>query len=298
MRGVVFNKIGEYENAILDLDRSIELYPQSATNHYLRGTIHAARGNNVAALEDFQTAADLAPNTSVYLKNLYIMLRDTGRIEEEIEVLDQIIKIDIKNPVAYFDRALANESIGNHDAAIDDYGLAIAFNSNYHAAYNNRGNVLSQLNRNQEAISDLTQSIKLLPNSHASYLNLGILYNKLSRYNEALVVLSKAHQIAPDVIDIKRRVSWLLSTAPNIPYRNPELALKLAKDITVNNPTLNEQDFTILAAAYAESGLFDEALDEAKHSLELAEVAHNHTLVNEIKKHIEAYSNKQAFRMN
>ena len=110
--------------------------------------------------------------------------------------------------------------------------------------------------------------------------------------------MKRALELAPDAVEAKRRVAWLLSTTPDVNDRNAEQALKLAIEITDDNPNPNEQDFAILAAAYAESGEFDKAIKEANHAMELATPAHNHPLEAELKRHLEAYNQGQPFRSN
>jgi tetratricopeptide (TPR) repeat protein len=58
-RGYAFGKLGNYQQAIRDLDRVIELNPQYATAYYNRGVTHWGLGNHRQAREDLKIAARL-----------------------------------------------------------------------------------------------------------------------------------------------------------------------------------------------------------------------------------------------
>jgi len=55
--------------------------------------------------------------------------------------IEQAIRLNPKNAMAYANRATAKEVMGDLDGAIADYSRAIKLNPRYVAAYNNRGDV-------------------------------------------------------------------------------------------------------------------------------------------------------------
>ena len=86
-----------------------------------------------------------------------------------------------------------------------------------------------------------------------------------------------------------------------MPFSTNDLASligpKLAQEIIKNNPNPDAQDFTILAAAYAESGEFVKARIEAERSLEMAMKESKKDLIDELNQHIEAYRKDEAYRI-
>ena len=151
----------------------------------------------------------------------------TGAIND----YEKAIKIDNKNFLTHFKKALAQEDIGEIDKAINSYNISIKLNPNYSNAYtnrgilkfqkknyegalsdlnksigleeyfkafNNRGLVKSKLGDKKGAVDDFKKAIKLEPNNYNIYLNLGdILLNDLEKYEEALVNYEIALKLNP-----------------------------------------------------------------------------------------------------
>ena len=63
-RGNVYKNKGNYDQAIKDYSRAIELNPQCATAYYNRGATYNAKGNYDQAIKDFNKAIELNPNNA------------------------------------------------------------------------------------------------------------------------------------------------------------------------------------------------------------------------------------------
>ena len=132
-------------------------------------------------------------------------------------------------------------------------------------------------------------------NAHAQY-NLGFMYNKgqgvPQDYAEALkwyrLAAGQGHAHAPN------NIAWILATAPDARVRNGEEALRLAR-LAVES---GAEGVTIdtLAAAYAEVGLFDEAIAEQKRAIDMARAAGDLDAVADRESRLELYRNRQPYR--
>ncbi|MGK7949257.1 MAG: tetratricopeptide repeat protein, partial [Xenococcaceae cyanobacterium] len=100
---------GNYQQAISDYDRAIEIDPQLADAYNNRGNAHSYQGNYQQAISDY----------------------------------DRAIEIDPQLAQAYYNRGIAHSYQGNYQQAISDYNKAIEINPQYADAYNNRGNAHS-----------------------------------------------------------------------------------------------------------------------------------------------------------
>jgi tetratricopeptide (TPR) repeat protein len=90
-----------------------------------RGIIETAAGNTGAALADFNAALARNPQLANVYVNRGTALLKTGRFEEARTDFNHAIELGADNQaVAYFDRGMAEEKLGNLSAAYHDYKSA------------------------------------------------------------------------------------------------------------------------------------------------------------------------------
>ena len=78
--------------------------------------------------------------------------------------------------IAYYARAGAYKSKGDHDRAIVDYTKAIEANSHYADAYAGRGIVYQIIGKNDDAIADYSKAIEIDPRYANAYVGRGMIY--------------------------------------------------------------------------------------------------------------------------
>jgi len=102
-----------------------------------------------------------------------------------------------------------------------------------------------------------------------------------------------------DRIDVLNNLAWLLATHPNPRLRNGREAVKLAAraySLLEGQGKHSSSVLDTLAAAYAENGRFDKALQTAGRSLEIARAEGAPELVTQIQEQIKAYENGEPCR--
>ena len=95
-------------------------------------------------------------------------------------------------PWDHFRRGNRHYDAGEYADAIAEYTQAIALDSKYAAAYNNRGAANNHLGQYAEAIADCTQAITLDPKYATAYNNRGYANNHLGQYAEAIADCTQA----------------------------------------------------------------------------------------------------------
>jgi len=81
-RGVAYAKLNEYERAIKDYDKAIELNPNYAETYYNRGNAYAKLNKYERAIKDFSKAIELNPNYAKAYGNRGIAYSKIHRYEE------------------------------------------------------------------------------------------------------------------------------------------------------------------------------------------------------------------------
>ncbi len=97
----------------------------------------------------------------------------------------------------YYTQANQKYDQKDYQGAISLFNQAIALNSNYDKAYNDRGNTYFYLQKYQEAIADYTQAIAINPQYAEAYYNRGTTYYYLQKYPEAIANFNRAIAINP-----------------------------------------------------------------------------------------------------
>jgi tetratricopeptide (TPR) repeat protein len=102
-----------------------------------RGTIEAASGDVTSSLADYDAALVLNPKMADIFINRGTALMRAARYEEARASFDEAVLLGGTNTyIAYFNRAMAEEKVGNINGASQDYKLALAMAPNYQPAKN------------------------------------------------------------------------------------------------------------------------------------------------------------------
>jgi len=85
---------GNFESAIENYNRAIELDPSIAEAHFFRGNIYASMGNFEKAIEDCTEAIRLNPNLSVAYSIRGISYIKLGKDNEAIVDLEEALRLN------------------------------------------------------------------------------------------------------------------------------------------------------------------------------------------------------------
>ena len=111
--------------------------------------------------------------------------------------------------------------------------------------------------------------------------------------DEAVAHLKESLKINPDGIYAQANLAWVLATSRDASLRDGAKAVELAKKIIeLAGPATDETAIIalrILAAGYAETGRFSEALETAQQALQLAVAQGNVALTKDLQSDIASY---------
>jgi Flp pilus assembly protein TadD len=130
---------GDYQGALSDFNKLIEIDPKNDINYNARSEIKLALGDKSGAILDCDRAIALNPKseTAYFARgNIKVGLGDR---QGAINDYSQAIKINPQNYNAYLNRGTVKFELGDLTAAMTDTDRAIAINPKFSSAYNNRG---------------------------------------------------------------------------------------------------------------------------------------------------------------
>lgn len=189
-RGDARLKIGKFKKVIDDFDKVLELKPDYVKAYYSRGLANLSLSKYKDANIDFKRALELKPNYIEAKKGL-----------EETEVYLESIKPlnpNTANAEVYYSRGAARLKVGEFKKAIGDFNKALKLNSDYVEAYYSRAAAQFSVGQYQFAVADYNKFILLNPGSPSAYANRGEAKINLKQYKSAIADCDKAIQLDPN----------------------------------------------------------------------------------------------------
>ena len=157
---------GDYDGAIGDYTRAIELNPQNCYSYCDRGMAKGQKGDLDGAISDFNQAIEINPRDcySYYSRGYTKYLKGDldGAITDDtqaIELNPRLADADLAD--AYRNRGRAKGKKGDVDGAIADDTQAIEINPRYADAYADRATVKEKKGDHEGALSDYNKAISL-----------------------------------------------------------------------------------------------------------------------------------------
>ena len=203
-RGTAFSKKGQFDEAIENYRKIIQINPNDCEALDDLGVALAAKGQFDEAIENYRKVIQINPNDCVVLNNLGVALAAKGQFDEAIENYRKVIQINPNDREALDNLGTALVAKGQFDEAIESYSKAIQINPNFSEALNNLAWVLAaspddELRNGAEAVRLAERACELTHNGEPSFIGtLAAAYAEAGRFPEAVATAGKAEQLATD----------------------------------------------------------------------------------------------------
>ena len=146
----------------------------------------------------------------------------------------------------------------------------------------------------RQAIEHLRAAVSVRPDDAMLQGELAKAYDRSGRAKEALEGYQKALALNPGDRTLLNKVAWTLATSYDPNVRDADKARELAEDLCRRSNRQDAQALDTLAAAYAQKGLFEQAIAAATEAAELAR-ALDPALADRILLRRELYARGRAF---
>ncbi len=156
--------------------------------------------------------------------------------------------------------------------------------------------LLMRRGRVSEAIQHSEEALRIRPGDADAQNNLGLALLQTGDTQRAVVHLQKALEIDPGHMNGEVNLAWVLATSPDESTRDGAKAVQLAEDVARRAGHPNAIVLRTLAAAYAETGRFTDAIDVAQQAVEIAKATGNEALATDLERNIAAYRLDQPIR--
>jgi len=247
------------------------------------------------AKEHYQECLNLLPNHANALNNFALVCLELGQLDVAESYLERAQTANPRLTVIWINRGMVLHRQGRYENAIEMFQEVLRRDPALGVAYGQLGRALAGLERWQDAETALRQAVELEPKRIDFRADLGWAFWHLDRKSEAAREYAAVVQIDPDWPEEARRAAWTWATDARPARRNGFEAVRLAEQSCQARNQCDAHFFDTLAAAYAEVGRFEDAVQWAKQALEVAGDDAK-ALRREIEQRLEEYRKNQPYR--
>lgn len=213
------------------------------------------------------------------------------RTGEALELFEKAVALQPQSGTFHYALANALSRTGQIDKSIEQYQIALEINPNDAEANNNLGYTLIQQSRASEAIPYFEKAVEIKP-SYQAYFNLAYADRRNGMAANALTNYQKALELQPEFVPAWKDMAWIRATWPEASARDGSEAVAFAEKANGLTGGADPQILRTLAAAYAETGKFSEAEATAKKARALAAAQSKTVLESELQTELGWYEAK------
>ncbi len=286
--------ISKPAEAIPHFEEAIRIHPNYPEPHHGLGLALIELGRDDEAVRQFREALRIDPNFAKGHNSLGIALMSRGKRDEGIAHFREALRLDPGYARAHANLGSALASQSQYDEAIPHYKQALLINPRYTDARTNLGLALLAQRRPDEALEQFREALRIDPNDARTHFAMATAFDDTGHTRESVTHLQKAAHLEPDWTPPLTQLAWILATNPNPAIRNGEEALRRAEKAAQLTNHKDPLILETLAATYAETKQFDEAVTTAEKALRLT--PEGNELAARIQHELELYKQKKPYR--
>ncbi len=188
--------LGRRDEAIQHYEAALDLRPDSAKAHNNLAIVLAGNGKLNEAMSHWQAVLRLKPEFAEANNNLANALAAQQKWEQAIQQYQQSIKLRPDDAKVCYNLGIALVAAGRLDEAIESYQESLRINPGFAEAHNNLGIALAARTRWKEAIAEYELALKIKPDYCEARNNLGAAFAGQGRWPEAVEQLQRALDLA------------------------------------------------------------------------------------------------------
>ncbi|MEX2306854.1 MAG: tetratricopeptide repeat protein [Pirellulales bacterium] len=273
LRGMILLGLEKYDEALASFNRTTELMPESAMPYQHRGELYRQKGDLEKAVEQLTKALELAPEnvaTLLVRSGVYYELKQTDRALEDIE---HAIRIQPQLVHPYLMRAEIYAATDRLDQAVEQLERLVQMSPHNVPLLSRLGSFYLMAERPRKAIEALTQVIDEDSDNFAALRFRADAHLNIGQHAEAIADFDRALALNEEDEGLLNNFAWVLATSPDDKLRDGERALKLATKAAELTGHETPHILSTLAAAYAETGDFENAKKWSQKAVELSQQA-------------------------
>jgi len=193
--GGIYNVTGRIAESIIELNRALQLAPNSDEGYRRLGAAYLANGRKEEAMKAFQKAVELNP---YYWKNYNALGNarfDVGDNDEALSAFRKVTELEPDNGLGYMNIGVVNFRQGKYNDSIPFFEKALKLQPRADL-YSDLGTAYFFLKRYKEAVPIFEKAVEMSPNGEWFVGNLADAYRWSGRADQAQSTYDKAIGLA------------------------------------------------------------------------------------------------------
>lgn len=325
-RGLFHLLKGNFDQAVHDFDAAIKLDPEEPATHEARGVALLMLKKYDEAKASLTKAIELNPDGPLPYMHRGRLLAEEKEFQAALEDFNKSLELDGDNMAALLFRARLHQQMKNEKAAREDLDRALQERPGLAPALELRAIVAAGAGDYRQAIKDFEELLKVAPKNPDLLTQIGVLYQvskrpraaaekftealeqkednfaalrgrgdaylSVGKQAEAIADYEKAMKLRPDDTGVLNNLAWVLATSTDDKLRDGKRAIEIATKAVELTEQKEAHILSTLAAAYAETGNWDEALKWSRKAGEAGE----DSIKDQLKKELASYEQKKPWR--
>jgi tetratricopeptide (TPR) repeat protein len=262
-------QVSHWRDTIALWTHAVECAPENFAAHAHLGDALFAASRPTEAMRSYERTLELAPSHVIARRQLGVLLLNSGRIDEAAPHLQRTVQEDARSPDAHAAMAALLQRQGRTPEALQHFEEAANLRPDANAWFN-LASALLQAGQAPKAVECLQRALAADAAHAESHFLIGVIAAGGGSRAQAIEHYNAALNANPNHLPSLHNLGWLLATASEDSLRDGAKAVKLLQH-ALNLPGGSTVHLMhALAAAYAETGRFAEALETARQALSMA----------------------------
>jgi tetratricopeptide (TPR) repeat protein len=193
-RGTAYLELKEYDKAIGDYSKAIELQPFFPDAYYNLGRVYRLLKKYDEAIANLKKSIKLSPPEFGYRANgnIGLIYHQQREYAKALEAFATAISYDDSKADTYYLRGETYTAMENYEAAISDYQAALSRFPNYNQAYQGLGYAFYKTAQFDQARTALNKAVEISSNSPTTHFYLMLVYLATDQLDQARAEVSQA----------------------------------------------------------------------------------------------------------
>jgi len=153
-KGVEFARKADYDNALSNLNKAIELNPRSPEAFYNRSRVYLKLEKLKESMRDISSAIEINPSLADLYGHRGTLFCHTSEFDKALADMELALKLENTNDFRWACRAWVKDKMGDLKGALADYEKALELDPDNPVTLNNIGLVEQKLNYSKKSTSN------------------------------------------------------------------------------------------------------------------------------------------------
>jgi tetratricopeptide (TPR) repeat protein len=186
-RALFFYREGEYDQALADIERAINIDDSVAEYFYLEGNIYYDDNMFENSFKSYQAAVDLDNEHVEAILKLSSLELALENYQLSLDMVNKALKVDPMNADGYFLKGFIYLDGGDTATAISSFRTAVEVNSDHYNSYIMLGKLYAS-EKHEYADDYYDNALRIRPNSIEALYNKGVYLQSIEEYDEAYLL--------------------------------------------------------------------------------------------------------------